>query len=154
MTPGLVGRWLGQFIDGLIGLAIVAVFFSMAMQSRGSGSATLVLLGYAAYIIYVLISDGFPNGQSLGKKVTKTKVIDMTSGQDCTVGQSILRNITLFIPFLGFLDILVMLLDDSHRRLGDKMAGTVVIDAYTTANEDFINSLSGETQPADKFGGL
>ncbi len=53
-------------------------------------------------------------------------MVDAESGAPCTFGQSLIRNVLLMV--LGPLDWL-FIFGDRHQRLGDKAAGTIVIDA-------------------------
>jgi uncharacterized RDD family membrane protein YckC len=52
-------------------------------------------------------------------------VVDRRSGRPCSAGQSFLRN--LLLALLGFFD-WVFILGERHQRLGDKVAGTIVVD--------------------------
>ncbi|MDE0041713.1 MAG: RDD family protein [Candidatus Poribacteria bacterium] len=106
-------RWAGQFLDALICLAILVV-----------GFLVLSILGIVAAILYVLFQDGLANGQSLGKKLMKTSVIDSNTANPCSFSQSFLRNLLLSI--LGFID-WVFIFGRKKQRLGDKAARTYVV---------------------------
>ena len=69
-----------------------------------------------------------PNGQSIGKKILSIKVINKTSGQNCTLIEAFIRNITTVIPILAVIDA-VMIFGSKKQRMGDKMANTLVIIA-------------------------
>ena len=114
-------RWAGQFLDALIYLAIIVSGF---LASALLNADILSILGIVAAILYVLFQDGLANGQSLGKKMMKTSVIDSKSASPCTFGQSFLRNLLLSI--LGFID-WVFILGKKRQRLGDKAAHTYVV---------------------------
>ena len=91
----LMERWFGQFLDGLIYLAIVLVGLLV-------NSTIGLAIGIVAAILYLLFQDGLTNGQSWGKKIVKTKVIHSRTTAPCTFGQSFIRNLLLSI--LGFID--------------------------------------------------
>lgn len=113
----LFERWLGQFLDGLIYLAIVLVGFL-------TNSTIGLAIGLIAAILYLLFQDGLSNGQSWGKKIVKTKVIHSITATPCTFGQSFIRNLLLSI--LGFID-WVFIFGWKRQRLGDKAARTLVV---------------------------
>lgn len=76
--------------------------------------------------IYGIVKDGIREGQSIGKGLFALRVVDFNSGMPATIGQSFIRNC-----FPGCVDgcccYLVALIDEDGRRIGDHMAGTVVI---------------------------
>lgn len=72
-------------------------------------------------ILIFFMSKDIINGQSIGKRIAKIKIID-NSGENVAWWQLILRNITIFIwP----LEALLLLLD--KERIGDKAAKTKVV---------------------------
>lgn len=54
------------------------------------------------------------------------RVVSEKTGASCTFGQSLLRNILLMV--LGPLD-WIFIFGERRQRLGDKLAGTIVIIA-------------------------
>jgi len=100
-------------------------------------------VGYFFGLIYLLISDGFFDGRSLGKKVMRIRVISLPAMDNCTFRQSILRNTTIagafllyIIPIIGWLlaimllalEFILMLGNKDGMRLGDYMANTIVTE--------------------------
>ena len=89
---------------------------------------------YVVAMVYGFIKDGLGNGQSWGKKFMNIRVIKIADSSKCTKGASALRYlITLVIncvPLVGCLiePIMVLSTKDS-RRLADKAAGTMVVEA-------------------------
>lgn len=65
-------------------------------------------------------------GKSFGKSMMNIKVVDYDSGQPITVGQSCVR--TLCLGFLFGIDYIVPFCNDEGRRIGDYLAGTIVIE--------------------------
>jgi uncharacterized RDD family membrane protein YckC len=116
-------RLLGQLLDGFVGAAPFIAGSVLSSFSDAAG-ATLVMAGIAWSIFYYLFADGFPGGQSLGKRWLGTQVIDATPGAPCTFGQSFIRN--LLLALLGPIDWL-FIFGQRHQRLGDKAAGTIVV---------------------------
>ena len=104
-------------------------------------------------LFYSLLTELLLNGQTMGKKIMKIRVISLEGGEP-TFGQFILRWITKFFewPFLfgyiyassiafimyamytGFFGVAVViaiLVTKRSQRLGDLAAGTIVVDAKT-----------------------
>lgn len=107
--------------------------------------------GFFAGLAYLLISDGFFNGKSLGKQLTGLKVVSIADGKACSVRESILRNLVLCIgvalwriPLIGWVITLlvvgvefVMLLGSKEgMRLGDEIAKTTVIEEIKSYNTE------------------
>jgi uncharacterized RDD family membrane protein YckC len=112
-------------------------------------------VGILAAALYLLISDGFFRGQSIGKKLLALRVVltePGTEGRPCTFRRSMIRNlpyaIVVFlgsIPVFGWfivlpLGVLFLLIeayfvyaDEQGIRIGDIYAGTQVIDETTSA---------------------
>ena len=111
-------RFTSQFVDDLVAFAIGVVFF-LAAQLLAL-PLEISILGFAAYVI---LCDGLPGGQSLGKRFTKTAVVSASTEQPCRYWQSLVRNIAMV---LGFIDA-IFILGKQRRRLGDYIAGTKVV---------------------------
>ena len=119
----LSDRLLGQILDSFVAIgAIVAAAILSAVSPRIGAVALIAAIGYA--IFYLLFADGFAGGQSYGKRVAHTAVIDATTGKPCTFGQSFLRNLLLAV--LGIID-WVFIFGQKRQRLGDKAANTIVV---------------------------
>lgn len=65
-------------------------------------------------------------GKSFGKSMLNIRVVDYDSGQPITTGQSCVRTICLG-SLLG-LDLIVPFCNDEGRRIGDYLAGTIVLE--------------------------
>lgn len=118
-------RFTGQFVDGLIAIAFGAAVYYVA-KSLGLPVAPAVV----AWLAYLLLCDGLPGGQSIGKRLTHSSVVHVYSGLPCTYWRSIVRNLSLLV--LGVLDAL-FILGAQRRRLGDHLAGTKVVRTRTSA---------------------
>ena len=85
------------------------------------------LVGYASIgvaLAYLFFKDGL-NGQSFGKRLLKIKVLERATGDSCSLPRSLVRNA---FNGLGFIDWLFAL-GRENRRLGDRAAGTYVVNA-------------------------
>lgn len=118
-------RLLAQIIDSVIALlgAVVILLIARALGLSES-------FGVLAWLLYMLLSDGLPGGQSVGKRVMGIAVLHAGSREACSWGRSFVRNATLLV--LGVIDI-VFALGRSRRRLGDRLADTVVVRAGPSA---------------------
>lgn len=117
-------RYQGQFIDGLISMALFAGMLIISKHFSYEGEVSDILI-MSIPIAYFVLSDALPNGQSIGKRILGIYVISKSTGKSCTIIQSIARN--LFTPILGILDA-CLIFTKSRQRLGDKMANTIVVN--------------------------
>jgi uncharacterized RDD family membrane protein YckC len=121
-------RFMAQLFDGvfavapMIGLAIFAAMLPEGLQPLAEA---LFLPALVFCVGYVIFADALPGGQSYGKRMLGIAVVDQRSGRPCSAWQSFVRNVLLAI--LGFFD-WIFIIGERHQRLGDKAAGTIVID--------------------------
>jgi uncharacterized RDD family membrane protein YckC len=119
----LSARLFGQILDSLVAVAaFIAAGILYAFSSAIGLIAVIVAVCYAIY--YLLFADSFEGGQSYGKRVVNTAVVDATTGEACTAWQSFIRN--LLLALLGIID-WVFIFGRKRQRLGDKAANTIVI---------------------------
>ena len=114
-------RFQGEFIDDLAAclLGITAFFLSDFFTGREYA----VYLGFAIALLYLLLKDALPNGQSIGKRLLNIRVIHKETMHPCTVFQSFLRNVTLVSGPFDW----AFIFFGSHRRVGDFIASTIVV---------------------------
>jgi len=77
-------------------------------------------------VFYMLLRDTF-GGRSLGKFACGLKVIDIKE-RPLKISQAIIRNIFVVLPILPLVEYFVMLKNQQGRRIGDKVAKTMVVD--------------------------
>lgn len=116
-------RFQAQFIDALASLLLLALGIGVKNSLDLQGTPVTVAI-LALPVLYFLLADALPHGQSLGKRLLKISVRHQRSGKSCTVMQSLLRNSVT--PILGWIDS-VLIFGESRRRIGDYLAGTIVI---------------------------
>jgi hypothetical protein len=80
--------------------------------------------------IYLVLME--KSGKTIGKIAMGSKVVDEDTQKPISYRQSILRNLFLvadMIPFIlpGLLGLLVSVKSDKKQRIGDMVAGTIVI---------------------------
>ena len=118
-------RLLGQMLDALVAVSpvLAMVFLDSADMDTGTGVLGRVTVFLSA--AYYLFADALPGGQSLGKRWLDMAVVDARTGEPCSIWQSFVRNLLLAV--LGPIDWL-FIFGERHQRLGDKAAGTVVVE--------------------------
>jgi len=116
-SPG--ARLGAQIIDSI--LVVIIVFLSALI---GMAAPPVAMVGVLVAVAYLLLADGLPQGQSVGKRVLDIAVIDRRTHQPCTYGQSFLRNFLLAV--LGIFD-WIFIFGRTHQRLGDRAANTIVV---------------------------
>ena len=124
---GLGKRLVGQCLDGIVAMVLFvvpAVLMAISDTLRSNNIGLILLFP----LLYILFADGFQDGQSYGKRIVKTAVVDATTGKPCSFGQSFVRNLLLFI--LSVID-WVFIFGQRRQRLGDKAANTIVVSRQT-----------------------
>lgn len=111
-------RFTSQFLDDLVAIAVGAAFYLAAKAL--DLPLELALIGF---MLYLLLCDGLPGGQSFGKRFTRTAVVHAVTGDPCRYWQSLVRNLAML---LGVVDA-AFILGKQRRRLGDYLAGTKVV---------------------------
>ncbi|HKP32222.1 MAG TPA: RDD family protein [Chitinophagaceae bacterium] len=100
--------------------------------------------------LYHLLMEIFLNGQSIGKQIMKTKVITLEGGQP-SVSQYMIRWMFRMVDFgLLFLPaFFCVILTPRSQRVGDLIAGTIVIDtnAKTTWQDTIFTEISSTYKP-------
>lgn len=122
-----------QFVLGIVFLVLCMMLlsFSTAFQiQRFTWTAAFWILG--SFLIlwgYYTGFEAFWKGQTPGKRVAGIRVIK-ESGRPINAFEAIARNLVRFVDYLpGFygIGVLTMLLNQKRRRLGDMVAGTLVV---------------------------
>jgi uncharacterized RDD family membrane protein YckC len=98
------------------------------VQARNWEIAIAVFLLFCLYWGYFAIFEILWNGQTPGKRQAKIRVIS-ASGRPITVFEGIGRNFMRAIDSIGFYLVgsVACAIDKQNRRLGDMVAGTVVV---------------------------
>lgn len=91
--------------------------------------AAVVLFHFLLYWGYFALFEAYWNGQTPGKRVVKIRVIK-DSGRQITLFEALARNLLRVIDMLPqfyLIGVISMLCNRQHRRLGDFVAGTIVV---------------------------
>ncbi len=131
---------LNRGIAKLIDLLIVA-----------AAGQIIVPVGFLGGLAYILISDGFAGGRSIGKRLIGLQTVLPDRREAVGFRESIIRNLpfavaqlAFAIPYVGWLvagaiiafEAVLILGNEQGRRLGDEVAGTQVLDAGRLALPD------------------
>ena len=128
-----VGSRLGAFvIDFLIQLLLI--LFAALIILVGFGNVTtsgtalgvFIILIFVIHFGYFIICELTMSGRTWGKRVFGLRVI-RDNGQPIDFVQSLLRNIIRITIDMIYVGIFVIIFSKQHKRLGDMLAGTVVI---------------------------
>jgi uncharacterized RDD family membrane protein YckC len=84
------------------------------------------LISFFFYMGYFVIFESLWQGQTPGKRVTKIRVIQ-DNGRRAGLGQATMRSLLRPVDDLFFLGVFMIVLGKKEKRLGDWVAGTIVI---------------------------
>ena len=108
----------------------LVVVATLAVLGAGPSQSQLVLnvvqLGCLALFLF---RDSVFRGAGIGKRLTGLRVVQSKDGETpLTYGQGVVRWLSQYIPFFNLYDAAVPYRDPLLRRVGDRWAGTRVID--------------------------
>jgi uncharacterized RDD family membrane protein YckC len=139
VLAGIGSRFMAAFLDTLIHLALYLVFFLVGLALAVSSSvfsdspkwvlAIAILIVFTTNWGYYALFETFWKGQTPGKRWAGIRVIK-DSGRPINAFEAIARNLVRFVDWLPSLygvGVVTMLLNAKHRRLGDFVAGTLVV---------------------------
>ena len=125
----VLNRFIAKAIDGMLVAA---------------ASQVIAPVGWVSGLAYALIADGFPGGQSVGKRLIGLQTVVPRTKEFSGFRESIIRNLPLAfayllysIPYVGWLlagavvifEALLLIGNEQGVRLGDEVAGTQVVDS-------------------------
>jgi uncharacterized RDD family membrane protein YckC len=164
---GLGERIVSYLIDFAIFLLIgilCLVTGAIALDNfREVTTGMFIIIYLVLYVFYDLVCEIFMNGQSIGKRVMKIKVISLDGGQ-ASVGQYMLRWLFRIIDFFpltsGACALITVAVTEKSQRIGDLVAGTTLVRteprtridaiAFTPHKEDYVPVFNEVTQLSDK----
>ncbi|MGE6763762.1 RDD family protein [Corallococcus interemptor] len=139
-VAGIGYRCLAWLVDAsLLFFFWVALYFVVtllvsdvlgAFQALSGLTQTLLAVGlFATQWLYWTLAEVFFHGQTPGKRALRIRVV-REDGSPVGFFESAVRNLCRavdFLPVLYATGCITMLLDSRHRRLGDLLAGTVLV---------------------------
>lgn len=107
--------------------------------------AIQLLILFAVYVGYFMVFETLWHGQTPGKRYAKIRVI-REDGRNVGLQQSILRSLLRPIDDLFCVGLLLIMFTAQEKRLGDLVAGTIVIQEGQTTSSGQQLTLSPEAQ--------
>lgn len=139
VLAGIGSRFMAVFLDALIELVLYALLFVISLGLGFSGffnaarsiwwTALVTLVIFCVYWGYYAIFEAIWKGQTPGKRWAGIRVIK-DSGRPINAFEAITRNLIRaidFFPVCYGVGVVTMLLNSKNRRLGDYVAGTIVV---------------------------
>jgi uncharacterized RDD family membrane protein YckC len=127
---GLGNRVLAAFIDHfLVGLVTIVVFFALMMVGAALDGGAWII-GLLTLVMFLLTWGAFAameiamGGQTPGKRALELRVV-ANNGGTASTGALIVRNLLRVVDL--WIGIVLMAVDPRARRLGDRLAGTIVV---------------------------
>lgn len=133
-----LGLFLGLYIVFVLLIAVTGI--AGAMKGMPFLLPAMLITYGASYVFYNLICEIFMNGQCVGKRIMKIKVISLDGSQP-SIGQYFMRWLFRLVDFLltgqvgGLICIAV---SEKKQRIGDIVAGTTVIKTSPQTSFDQI----------------
>lgn len=126
------------------GIFVLTVFFywlglGSRLQAMDQWSATAVsLLFYSPVMVYSLVLESLLDGQTIGKRLLKIRVVKI-DGYQATFGDYLIRWILRIVDFTmmtGAVATVSVAMSQKNQRLGDMAAGTAVISLKNSITID------------------
>ena len=117
------------FCLALAALILFGVYdyrFATLANVEGFALGFLIISWFVIYFCYFIICEMSMNGQSVGKKIFGLRVI-RDNGQPVGLQQSLVRNLFRAVLDIVYVGLLFILFSPKHKRIGDMVAGTVVV---------------------------
>lgn len=133
VLAGLMSRFLAWLLDTVVSVLVAAALLTVLsvtlLAFPGFGSALAFITWFLIDWGYMILLESLWSGQTIGKRALGLRVIQ-ESGVRVSFFQSLLRNVARPIdrlPFFYFVGAIAALFSRSQQRLGDMLAGTIVV---------------------------
>ena len=126
-----------QFVAGIVELLLFVWIASYAPKGNEAPLNTagkwfigiVIFLNFCFFAGYFALFEAYWHGQTPGKRVMKLRVIK-DSGRQITFFEALARNLMRvvdYLPGLYLVGVITMLCNKQNKRLGDMVAGTLVV---------------------------
>lgn len=136
VPASFVPRAMAWLVDALV-RGLIIVICGMVLTFLGlAGYGLMMLVYFVVFWFYPVLFEVFRDGQTIGKKTLKIRVC-MDNGLPVSWQASMIRNLLImadFLPFGFFAGLVASLFNKQSKRLGDIVAGTMVV--YETNQDD------------------
>ena len=147
---GPIARFLSWAVDLGTVVAIISIlnvaFSILGVMSRDLAMAANIIAFFVVSIGYGILTEWYWQGQTLGKKLLRLRVMD-EQGLRLQFSQIVIRNLLRFVdslPALYLVGGLVCLFNKRAQRLGDFAANTIVVWAPYVSEPDLNQFLKGK----------
>ena len=144
LTPaGPFLRATALLIDYLVFVMVFSAIIAILPSGKLSQGISLVLL-FFMYWGYPILCEVYWGGRTLGKRATGLQVV-RANGLPVGWRESTLRNLLLIadlLPVCYLTGLLSMMMDSRFRRIGDIVAGTLVIHVEKAASRPLVQAAS------------
>jgi uncharacterized RDD family membrane protein YckC len=163
-VAGLGSRFVAILLDQLIMFAayiVVGLLLFMVLAAIGMTHhldtlsnwilAVIIFIFFAIYWGYFALFEAWWHGQTPGKRVMQLRVIK-DSGRQITLFEALARNLLRFIdyfPSFYLVGVITMLCNKRNKRLGDFVAGTLVVHERTEEQPLLFQSSMNLVTPAN-----
>jgi uncharacterized RDD family membrane protein YckC len=138
----LSARIVAQLIDLFILLIVFGVIWILVTMrvflggiTAGDAYVNAIMLMWGGIVVgYLVLLEGYWDGQTAGKWMFDLRVVDARSGEPIERDRSILRNIFRpidYLPLWYLLGLAAVLISGKKQRIGDHVAKTFVIEDPT-----------------------
>ena len=144
VLAGLGSRFVAVFLDLIIQAVAIGIVVAVVLNTIGLSTSTRLYLsigvislsGFLLILGYFVLFESLNAGRSPGKAMTGLRVVLVTGGP---VGAraSLLRNVARFadwLPSWYIVGAVLILVTSNHQRLGDMLAGTLVVRERTAVS--------------------
>ncbi|MNH99758.1 RDD family protein [compost metagenome] len=140
-TAGIGSRAIAQLIDVLLLIlvnAVLVLFLTLGTRYvwqdvfsdiLNYAAAITILVGILLNVGYFIGTEAYMGGQTIGKRMIGLRVLQ-DNGQSATLLSVIIRNLFRLLDLLPigyFLGGIVMIFSSRDKRIGDMVAGTIVV---------------------------
>lgn len=134
-TAGFASRLLAALLDVLIiigGLFVVSILVALGLRGSSQSTITTVMavVAFAALFGYPIGFETFMRGRTPGKAALRLRVVGV-DGAPVTLRETTLRAmggiVDKLLPPGGITGVLFVLGTSRHQRIGDLIAGTIVV---------------------------
>jgi uncharacterized RDD family membrane protein YckC len=144
VSAGIPSRFMAFLVDGLINLGVLIVAaiagsaLYNAMGSSGGVAEAVALTVFSltlvvGHFLYFAILEATSGGRTPGKRALGLRVVRI-DGSAPGLGESLVRNIARIVDYTLGIGLFVAFFHPQSRRVGDLLAGTVVIRERSAAS--------------------
>ena len=128
-TAGVYVRGIARFVDDVIKLVLIAAVGLITMPFGNLGTGIALIMIFVIWWFYSVIFEVSMDGVTPGKHLMGLRAVN-ADGTPIGFISSMIRSALLFVdalPVFYVCGIVTMAISGSHQRIGDIVAGTVVI---------------------------